>query len=317
VRQRFLGPDSLFPPALGDLDRDSSLDAVVVSASGSLWAVDTAWADLSGFPVDLGFAPSAPPVLADVDRDGYLDIVAVGEGYLTAYAHNGALVTNFPIPLGRSNARDSGAVAPVIADLGGPDAMTLMSAGVRRIIHGYDGHGREAETFPKPLGRKSRAPIAWATNHINSVAAVFARASDGFLYAYELPYVMVPATATWPMAARDSRLTRMIPIDDLGPVDVDDDFFVAERAFVYPNPANDHAVVRYWLGDDAAVRIRIFDVAGNLVVDADGPGSGGLYNEWTWDCSRAASGVYFAHVEVVGLENAKKETVLCKMAVVQ
>jgi M6 family metalloprotease-like protein len=314
---RFLTEDSLHAPALGDIDRDGSLDAVILSAAGELWVLDTGLAELDGFPVETGVTPTAAPVLADVDLDGYLDIIVVGDGQCAAYGRNGALLSDFPITLGRANAPDSGAAAPIAADLGTPDALHLMTAGQRRVVHGYDGHGRQTDNLPVPLGGESMAPSAWAVSDYYNEAAVFTRANDGFLYAYKVPFVGDPVPPTWPMASRNARLTRTVPRDDLAPVSVDDEFFVAERAFVYPNPASDHAIVRYWLGDDATVHIRIFDVAGNLVADEDGPGKGGLYNEWTWNCAQAASGVYFAHVEVVRLDTGKKETVLCKMAVVQ
>ena len=315
---RSLGSDSLLTPALGDLDRDSVMDAVVLAADGRLWVLDESLEDVNGFPINIGFAPTAPPVLADVDRDGYLDIVTAGGGVIAVYARNGALMPNFPVVIGPLNAPDLGLAAPVVADYGAPDRLALLAAGERPVISFRDGLGHPDELFPKPLGGKSEVPAAWAVNTNAGQAAVFARSSDGYLYAYTMPGVSAtPAVAVWPMAFRDPRLTSTVPVEELEPLNVDEEFFVAERAFVYPNPASDQAIVRYWLGDDASVRIRIFDIAGNLVIDADGPGTGGLYNEWTWNCNTAASGVYFAHLEVTELATHKKETVLCKMAVVQ
>lgn len=315
---RSLGRQTLMGPVLGDVDRDSVMEAVVVSANGRLLMLNEQFDDEDGFPVSLGFTPTAPPVLADVDRDGYLDIIVVGGGVMAACARNGTLLPNFPMVIGPSNAPDTALPSPVAASLGEPDRLTLFASGERPVINSVDGRGDKRADFPRPLGGGANAPLAWALSTVDNEAAIFARANDAYLYAYTTPLASSPsASAVWPMAYRNPSLTGTVPLDDLEPLNVDDKFFVAERAFVYPNPANDQAIVRYWLGDAAAVRIRIFDFAGNLVIEAGGPGNGGAYNEWTWNCNNAASGVYFAHVEVTGLANHQKETVLCKLAVVQ
>lgn len=312
-----LSHSPLLAPAMGDLDRDSVLDVIVVNADGQLWALDTLLLPLPGFPVDLGITPSAAPSLADIDADGYLDILVSGDGLLVAVARNGVLLPNFPVTLGERSAPDSLAHQPVIGDLDMGGTLTAMTAGARRTVFGVDGNGSLNESFTLPLGDTAFSAVAWAPNPDLGSSVLFARSHDGYLYAYELPGGDDPVTALWPMAAHDSRRTSVIPVDDLGPVETPGDFFVSERAFVYPNPANGHAIVRYWLGETADVTIRIYDLAGDLVVEAAGPGSGGLYNEWTWDCSNAASGVYFAHIEAHGTDNGRRETVLCKMAVVQ
>ena len=123
--------------------------------------------------------------------------------------------------------------------------------------------------------------------------------------------------AVWPIGGRDAHNTRTVPGDDLDPIMSSEEFFVAERAFVYPNPANDEAIVRYWLGADADVTIGIYDLTGNRVIEWTGVGTGNAYNEWTWPCADAASGVYFARLELSPLNGGATETVFCKLSVVQ
>jgi hypothetical protein len=211
--------------------------------------------DAHGFPVNIGFTPTAPPVLADVDRDGYLDIVAVGGGVVAVYARNGAVLPDFPVVAGRLNDPDSGLVAPVVADYGAPDRLAILSAGEKPVVDFKDGRGDPDETF-RPLGE----PGPNRLGRTRMITGRIRRCSDGYLYAYTMPGISSPpASAVWPMAFRDARLTSTVPTEELEPLNVDEQFFIAERAFVYPNPASDQAIVRYWLGDDASVRIRIFD----------------------------------------------------------
>jgi hypothetical protein len=78
------------------------------------------------------------------------------------------------------------------------------------------------------------------------------------------------------------------------------------------------ANVRYWLGEDARVNIRIFDLAGNLVREVGNlPGSSGVFSSpWVWDCTREASGVYFVRIEAIAAASGERKTVMCKMSIV-
>ncbi len=319
-----MGTQRPFAPAVGDLDHDGRADAVVLERDGTLHAFENFSQPESnvvprrfdGFPIDVGFAPAAPPVLADIDRDGRLEIVVAGEGRLAAFAYNGVTVSDFPVTIGRRNDPDSAVFTPLAADLGS-DLITLITGGESRATLAYR-QGREVQDANYPLGGSLSASPAIATGDGELLPAVFVRADDGYLYAFRLPSASgEPSRAVWTMAGRDARNSRTIPDSDLNPIDPDDTFFSAERAYVYPNPAKDEAIVRYWLGADATVSIKIYDIAGNLVTEASGPGTGGAYNEWTWSCADAASGVYYARVEVTAVSGGQSEKIFCKLAVVQ
>lgn len=195
--------------------------------------------------------------------------------------------------------------------------MALLTGGARRTTLAYR-DGGEVQNTDRPTGGEITSPVAWARDQVSGTSAVYARANDGFLYAYLVPGISAsPATATWPMAGRDCRNTRAVPDAELEPIQSSDEFFAAERAFFYPNPAKSEAVLRYWLGNDATVSIKIYDIAGNLVTETTGPGAGAVYNEWTWPCANVASGVYYARLRVTAKDDGRTETVFCKMAVVQ
>jgi hypothetical protein len=303
---------------LGDLNHDGILETVIEDVAGRLWVAETSdFTILPGFPVDLEATTSTSAVLADLDRDGFLDIITVGGGRLYAYSYTGALLPNFPVVIGRVNSPDSAAASPVVSDLGNDGLLSIFVGGETRAVYGFNGNGSEVSSFPRPLGGRLSAPAAWAVNSEDHRAAIFARADDGHLYACEVPQASAPSRATWPMAFRDTRHTSTLPVEDLDPRKTYTQFFMSERAFVYPNPAQDRAIIRYWLGGEAQVRIKIFDLAGNLVKEADGPGVGGAYNEWAWACAGVASGVYFAHLEIVARSDSRRETALCKMSIVQ
>lgn len=324
VTRRIVSTERPFNPAVGDINHDGFRDAVLLERDGTLHAFDDFIQPESnsgpqyfeGFPVDVGFHPTADPILADLDDDGRLEIIVTGGGKIIAYAHNGVVFSDFPVTIGPRNNPDS-AVASVLAVDFGTDILSLLTAGRSRVTLAYR-QGREVQTANYALGGEVTAPLAVANNTVTDQPIIYARANDGYLYGLIAPSASAtPATATWQMAGRDARNTRSIPDSDLSPVDPDDIFFSVERAYVYPNPAQDEAIVRYWLGERATVSIKIFDIAGNLVTEADGPGEGGVYNEWTWSCADAASGVYYARVEVTAVVGGQSEKIFCKLAVVQ
>ena len=314
--------DSLLMPVLGDLDRrddPASLEVVVADAGGQLFALDRNLDPLAGFPQVLHYHPIAPPILADMDRDGYLDIIVLGDDGMTyAYAHNGALVPNFPMPTGLPYRPEFESVSPLAVDLGVEGFLSTVTGGAERLLYSRDATGAETEGMPRALGNRVTGSAAWAQNTAIDQSGVFVRCADGFLYGFAAPTPgPSPSTATWPMSRRDARAAATVDTDDLGPIDLPAGFFLEERAFVYPNPARDEAIVRYWLGDDARVTISIYDLAGNRVNEWSGSGSGGVYNEWTWECADAASGVYFARLEVTPKNGGAAEQVLCKLSVIQ
>ncbi|MBI3871877.1 MAG: T9SS type A sorting domain-containing protein [candidate division Zixibacteria bacterium] len=317
-REINLGADSLLSPVLGDLDRDGHMDVVIVSVTGRLWVLSDTMTVPPGFPVEMGVHPSGSPVLADLDRDGYLDIIIPAGGQIHAIARNGSPLTNFPVAIGPVNAPDTDAVTPVVGDLGDVNVLGLLTGGEKRVLRAVAGDGRFLDAAERPIGGSITSSAAWAYDSVAHQAVVYARGTDGFLYSFDAPAPSAPiAAAIWPMSRHDAGQTATLPSTDWEPIRPDNVFFAPERAYVYPNPARDAAIVRYWLGANAAVSIRIYDLAGNLITQAPGPGAGGLYNEWTWSCAEVASGVYYARLDVTPQGGGGTQTVFCKMAVVQ
>jgi hypothetical protein len=63
------------------------------------------------------------------------------------------------------------------------------------------------------------------------------------------------------------------------------------------------------------VRVKIYDLAGDLAGDLTGTGQAGVDNEIAWDVSGVQSGIYFARIEANGASASGGTTV--KIAVVK
>ncbi len=59
----------------------------------------------------------------------------------------------------------------------------------------------------------------------------------------------------------------------------------------------------------------MFDLAGDLVTEFNGPGVGGVDNEVAWNVADVQSGIYLARIEAIG--TGRSETAIVKVAVVK
>lgn len=88
------------------------------------------------------------------------------------------------------------------------------------------------------------------------------------------------------------------------------------KVYNWPNPNLDnYTFIRYHLSQAASVKIKIYDLAGDLVKELNGPGYAATANEVRWDLTDVQSGVYLARVEANG--QSKTETRFIKIAVVK
>ena len=95
------------------------------------------------------------------------------------------------------------------------------------------------------------------------------------------------------------------------------EFFPTSRAYNYPNPVYDgETAIRYFVGEDSKINIKIFDLAGDFVAELNDDAQGGLDNETVWNVSNIQSGVYLARIEANG-SSGKSESVIIKIAVVK
>ncbi len=103
-------------PALGNLIDDGSMEIVVVSEDGDVYALwwspmlppDPTWGALDGFPVSLGERVTSSPLLIDIDSppDGVIDRIIVGtnpedgsDGELFSIEPDGSVTPGWPVSI--------------------------------------------------------------------------------------------------------------------------------------------------------------------------------------------------------------------------
>ena len=93
-------------------------------------------------------------------------------------------------------------------------------------------------------------------------------------------------------------------------------FFPKNRVYNWPNPVYGSTTrIRYYVAEDAAITVKIFDVAGTSITELHGTGKAGFDNEILWDVTRIQTGVYLARVEAKSSNHTA--SAIIKIAVVK
>jgi hypothetical protein len=94
-------------------------------------------------------------------------------------------------------------------------------------------------------------------------------------------------------------------------------YFPADRVYNYPNPVYDGITfLRYYVSEDAEIKIQIFDLAGDYVAELNDYAIGGMDNETEWNVDNIQSGIYLARIEAKS-SSGKSEFAVIKIAVVK
>lgn len=253
--------------------------------------------------------------VGDIDGDGRRDIVFGVGKKLYAVNEIGSTLDNFPV-----TASAPVAGAPVIAKLSS-DAKEahIIVAAANGLVAAYTNKGKMLAGFPLALAAASLStPLVFALTDSAvelSMPALVVHDNSGYLSGWRLSDLSVPLVAPWGSYRGNifhSGADETTPVVSPPP----SEFFPTSRAYNWPNPVYDGKTkIRYFISEDAQVRIKIFDLAGEIVETLTGRGVGGLDNEVEWDVGRIQSGIYFGHIEAEG--SGKRGVAVIKIAVVK
>ncbi len=317
----FLETDRLYSygPVVADLNRDSLPEVIMASPDGYVNAVTI---DTSGSTVQfvayknrrVADSITSNPVVADLDDDGYADIIFGGVNKIYAVDRNLVYLTGFPATIDREILNASVVSTPVVADINGDEKQDILSmtsagnlyafgpdllygfplgiggVGVSSILLPGDGLGEPIYLDLQHYGYAS--PVLFDNARGGGMAVL---AADGWIYCYDIVYD--PAFAHWPMYGGNPSGSFNLPnskLADPEPPEV----FSGDDFFCYPNPTKTGmTTIRYYLGLNAEVALKVFDMSGRLVDQQNTQGSGGLFNEFAWDGSKLPTGVYRCYIE--------------------
>jgi hypothetical protein len=315
---RDFGQPLHYAPVAASIRRDNQDQMFIAFVTDrNLYCVDQTLAPFQGFPRP---GPSfSQPAIADVNGDGVRDIVVFAGMEIWALNIVGVPLDNYPIQVPSAQSIDS---TPIVADVDGDGNPEVIAVTRDGLVCAYARGGKMAKGFPLQAGPgpHSVAVVDAGTQTPNGIpiGLVVASAGDGSVSGWVTGFSHIPASPSarpWPQYQKDP-LHSGVDATPLVGSPVSDEFFPKGRAYNWPNPTYEgRTMIRYYVRDNARVKIKIFDLAGDLVAEFAGPGVGGLDNEVSWDVSGIQSGVYFAHIEANG--DAGSGTAMVKIAVVK
>lgn len=299
--------------ATGDLDRDDEVEIIAVCAGGEVYAWDLNGEILSGWPVETGSPLESSPALGDLDDDGYLEVVISGTNQIWAWNYNGTPQTNFPIPLGTTGTLRS---SLVLGDVDGDGGVDIVVGTAQGHLAAYNSYGEPLDGWPLACAGAVNASPTLADIDGDGDIEVLVGDEDGWMTVWDLAAEPDSTQLPWPTWGHDFRHAGGFPSSQLPSLPPAGELIPKASVYNYPNPTEGQSTtIRYTIGQEADVNIRIYDLSGDLVAEFPGTGLAHTENEIVWDLSQVASGIYLCRVEAGG--GGGRETAFCKIAVVK
>jgi M6 family metalloprotease-like protein len=246
--------------------------------------------------VDIGEPVFSGISAADIDADGFVEVVFCGDSKIYAFNHNGTPVNDFPITVNHYIPAGPIRANPTLLDLEGDGRLELFVGTSNGELAGFDLYGNLLPGFPRAPGGSVDYTAVAATGD-GGEAGVFALTREGGMTAYPLGSL---AGIEWNAPYGDpANLGSYV-----SQVSGSREFAEAiGYLYNYPNPAKEVTTVRFGLRDSGPVKMKLYNMAGDLVFETEIEGQASVDNEYQLDCSPFTSGVYFCLLETSGGEN--------------
>lgn len=305
-----------YGPVVLDLDRDDEQEIMVVSPNGMVKLVSIdADSDVQPFTAESSYMTDdsvfANPVVADIDNSGFAEIILCGRNKIHVLDRYFTELLDFPITIDKRYPNTVAVAPPVVADIDGDGRQDIVVIADNGNCYAFD--PELLYGFPLSAGgigvnyillnddiHDSNSQYKAVVNYGYGSPVLYPRygggglgylGGDGWFYSWDVMYDA--SLAHWPMNGGDASGMFNFPTDRLVDPIVYADRLPNRQFFCYPNPTEDgRTTIRYFLGAPAEVTLKFFDMVGRVVDERRLTGLGGVANEYSWNGSMLASGVY-------------------------
>lgn len=268
---------------------NGSFALLIFSANGTLF---------SGFPVEKQAHSISVPVIADIDNNGTLDIIIGTETGYQAFAYNGALLNGNYTSVEADSTQE---VESLITLNKGDKTYILASLGHGKLCL-WNENGRVVSGYPKVYNKAKGTPFIYTVG--DSVFAYIGTA-DGNIYRHHLSQFTAADIAESNFIYAYGNLNRTASWHKSLPQNIlnAEELFIKGENYIYPNPwiylYDNKVTIRTLLSKTAEVKVRVYNVAGDLVWKKSDTCSAFVPNDASFvlETKKLATGVYFAILE--------------------
>ena len=303
--------ETAIPPIVVDLNSDGIFETITIPSADIMLISNTM--ESKTYPLDRPMV--SQPSFADLDNDGTFEIFFNSDEKLYAYNFNGSLVTNFPLtPVLQTEEILTG--TPLVFDLDGDKKNDILIVTSQGQVLAFDRNGNLLPGFPTSLGGNISATSVAEDFDNDDMVELLSMTDNGQLYSWQLKARKSETKLWWNQVNLNPSFNNFIA-EKLTQIPAEISSLMPEASvYNYPNPnIQDFTTIRYFLKDDAKVNIKIFDLAGDLVTNFEGPGLGNIHNEQRWELSDVSSGIYLCRVEASSAD--EKSVKIFKIMVVK
>jgi M6 family metalloprotease-like protein len=294
---------------MADVDRDDLDELIITTTDTLLYLYGQDGVLRSGFPVKIPLVSTSLPAVADVDGNGYLDVIIGGLNNFAVIDKNGDISRSH---LGIESP-DSLYSAPglLALDIDGDQQLELAGCMSMNRFTAWENLNNNTfgmkRGYPVSLGDFcANYPIPVNVDDTNST--IYFASDNGTMYKHDLP-VALPEIV-WQSEYADLQRTACyngeLPENTFASSSV----FLKDQTYVYPNPLSvifnssifngnlreQTLTVKIMTGIDAQVKLRVFDIAGNLVLTDKTYCEAYIDNCILIKADKLSSGIYFANL---------------------
>ena len=331
-----------FRVACTDLDRDGTVEAVMLGSRGTIASFKLSEGDKlnaewvrdykRGASGKNGLTDENSGIaLGDINNDGYPEIVFLGDNLVYALDRFGLPLDGFPVTINRGAPILGFQSDPLLVDVTGDKIPEILVPSNNGLVYAYTSAGkRVSDRFPIAAGsyeltdslsqlvpmsifvtdavKESKGPELYAF-HRNSVAAFrLDKAANG---AEKTP-------AAWALPAGGNERTGFFDASKLGDINAIKSRDEISEFFIYPNPVRGgDAKVRMELGaKPQSIKLELYDITGLCVFKTNIPDGVAGKNQANLDLRNLGSDVYTARLKVK-FQSGKTKQKLYRVGVVR
>ncbi len=302
---------------LVDIDLDDSDDFIITAANSILYVFDSTGNNLDGFPQEIPLHSTAVPSISDIDNNGYPEILIGGENTFAIFNKNGDVSKpNNELIDPDSSFIASGIIALNIDDDDEKEILGNMSRNRFCVWDNVNFNDFELNrNYNISFGSRSlNYPLISA--YLDTGIDAFIPSNNGTIYRAGITATQTDIDAEiWQVEYANLQRTASLLAPSGESPENGNKVFNKAQTYFYPNPlsttfnkaVNYHSqipdetiILRIETYQNVDVKIKIFDIAANIIYENTSSCEIGFDNKINIDASDLSSGVYFVILSAKG-----------------